>query len=176
MSHLYFAYGSCMDIEDLRRTTPAEVVTRGVLNDYRLAFTRYSRGRKGGVADIVHSVGDYVEGVVFRVQDLAALDAREGCPKAYRRRRACIVAGVVHPQLMNVWTYEVVNKSREEIAPSETYQNLIMSGADKYLSKEYRKELKRNLKRFEKNERYSDYAELEMDWLTLGLEERFGKW
>ncbi|MBB6284952.1 gamma-glutamylcyclotransferase family protein [Geobacillus subterraneus] len=65
---MYFVYGSCMSERDFRRTAPHfEVIGRVVLDDYRLAFTRYLSGRQGGVADIVPSPGDRVEGVLYKI-------------------------------------------------------------------------------------------------------------
>ena len=146
-NHLYFAYGSCMNLKDIRRTTPAEFVSAATLFDYRLAFTRYSSGRKGGVADVVKASGDYVEGVLFKIHDLKALDIREGAPYCYKRRKVKVL---VHDSetFVNVWTYEVVNKEPYEIEPSAYYKKLIEEGAKQFLSKEYRADLKANLSKF----------------------------
>lgn len=143
----YFAYGSCMSLKDIKRTTPAEFVSAATLFDYRLAFTRYSQGRRGGVADVVKSSGDYVEGVLFKVFDLPALDRREGHPFAYKRKKVKVL---VHNKLklINVWTYEVVRKESYEIKPSKAYLDLIRQGASQFLSPEYAKDLEANFKRY----------------------------
>jgi cation transport regulator ChaC len=147
--HYYFAYGSCMSLKDIRRTTPAEFVAAATLFDHKLAFTRYSHGRQGGVADVVQSVGDYVEGVLFKVYDLKALDRREGHPTAYRRRKVKVMVKTSKGlKFVSVWTYEVVRKEAYEIQPSESYQRLIREGARSFLSLDYQIELEANLKRF----------------------------
>jgi cation transport regulator ChaC len=169
--HYYFAYGSCMSPKDIQRTTPAEFVSAATLYDYKLAFTRYSAGRRGGVADIVPSVGDYVEGVLLKISDLKALDRREGHPFAYKRKKVRVL---VHSrmQIVSVWTYEVTTKEEYEIQPSEAYKRLIREGAKAYLSKEYRKALEANLKRF----RAPHELPIQDDWeeFKKGLSERMG--
>lgn len=143
----YFAYGSCMSLKDIKRTTPAEFVSAATLYDYKLAFTRYSAGRKGGVADVVQSDGDYLEGVVFKIKNLKALDRREGHPYAYKRRKIKVL---IHERMkfISVWTYEVVRKEEFEIKPSNMYSNLIREGARAFLSDHYNAELERNLRSF----------------------------
>ena len=60
---LCFAYGSNLDLRRFRRRCPgATGVGRGRLPEFQLAFTRYSRAEKGGVADIVPQPGAEVWG------------------------------------------------------------------------------------------------------------------
>jgi cation transport regulator ChaC len=170
-NHLYFAYGSCMNLRDIRRTTPAEFVSAATLFDYKLAFTRYSKGRKGGVADVVKASGDYVEGVLFRIKDLKALDAREGAPYCYKRGKVKVL---VHETMkfVNVWTYEVVNKEGYEIEPSEHYKRLIKEGAQQFLSKEYVIDLEDNLSRFRAPYDLSEEFANDYDYRLNSLRER----
>jgi cation transport regulator ChaC len=141
----YFAYGSCMNQEDLARSgVQATYVETAVLRNYRLAFSRYSTYRGGGVADIVREPGEFVEGVLYEVADFHALDRREGAPFVYRRRKVRVYPKSLGGRWRWAWTYEVVEKSPVEIAPSREYALLIWEGA-KVLSKEYRKKLKENL-------------------------------
>jgi cation transport regulator ChaC len=130
----YFAYGSCMNTNDLSRTLPFfEVVGPATLFGYTLAFTKYSVSRQGGVADIVLAPSSSVEGVVFTVDNFEKLDIRE---LVYRRIP-------VNVQLNNsgswlsAMTYEVVDKSPAEIAPSSYYASLILD-ASYSLSSSYR--------------------------------------
>jgi cation transport regulator ChaC len=147
--HYYFAYGSCMSLKDIQRTTPADFVAAATLFDHKLAFTRYSRGRQGGVADVVESAGDFVEGVLFKIYDLKALDRREGHPFAYKRKKVKVMVQTPRGmKFMNVYTYSVVNKEPYEIKPSEAYKRLIEEGARQFLSPDYQIELQANLKRF----------------------------
>lgn len=142
---LYFAYGSCMNQKDIARTVKAEFVSAGRLNNYKLAFTRYADMRGGGSADVVKSEGSYVEGVILRVPDFKRLDAREGHPYIYKRRKVRI-----HPvgatSYVYGYTYEVVEKASCEFKPSEHYAGLITAGASQFLSEEYQVALAENLK------------------------------
>src|SRR5690606_41296881 len=77
-----------MSPEDLARDVSGfEVVGPALVRGFRLGFTRYSRARRGGVADLVPDMAGVVEGVLYRVpvEQLAALDEREGAPDNYRR-------------------------------------------------------------------------------------------
>lgn len=146
-AQLYFAYGSCMDFADIFRTDPAAVfVGTAVLKNHKLAFSRYSLSRRGGVADIVREPGEYVEGVLYEVPDFALLDRREGAPFFYRRMRVRVYPAWLGGRWKWAWTYEIVDKSPVEIAPSREYALLIWEGA-KVLSLEYRKRLRENLLR-----------------------------
>src|SRR3990172_10463463 len=84
---LYFAYGSNLDLVRFRRRCPgAVVIGRARLPDYQLAFTRYSRSERGGVADIVPQPGAVVWGALYEIDEacLGTLDEYEGAPPAYR--------------------------------------------------------------------------------------------
>ncbi|MER9414048.1 gamma-glutamylcyclotransferase family protein [Mesorhizobium sp. M0589] len=78
---LYFAYGSNMDILQMRERCPdAEIVGSGRLPDYALCFPRMSVKRKCGVSSVEPFAGGEVWGVVYRLTatDLALLDRNEG--------------------------------------------------------------------------------------------------
>jgi cation transport regulator ChaC len=137
----YFAYGSCMSLKDIRRTVPtAELVGIGRVYSKRLAFTRYSANRKGGVADIVDSKNpnDFVEGFIFNVPNFRSLDAREGHPTVYKRKPIMVEMG--GNDYVSCDTYEVVRKHLPEYKPSKHYVALIMDGAES-LSDEYQEVL-----------------------------------
>lgn len=174
----YFAYGSCMSTRDLSRTTKAEFISAGTLFDYKLAFTRYSVGRKGGVADVVESAGDFVEGVIFKVKDLKALDRREGHPFAYKRV-PIKVYDHDHRKFRKVWTYVVTNKEPYEIRPSRKYADLIREGARQFLSLSYREDLEANLKQFRAPydiEQDIPFLDVDTEWefFKNSLKERMG--
>src|SRR3990172_6059184 len=91
---LYFAYGANLDLRRFRRRCPgAAVVGRARLPDYQLAFTRYSRAEKGGVADIVPQPGADVWGALYEIDAscFAALDDYEGAPRSYRRATVRVI-------------------------------------------------------------------------------------
>jgi len=78
---LYFAYGSNLDFAQMKGRCPsARSVGVAKLPGRRLAFTRWSGGRKGAVADAVADPAGEVWGVVFEItaEDLEMLDRCEG--------------------------------------------------------------------------------------------------
>ena len=143
MNSLYFAFGSCMHQQDLARTVQAETVGPARLAGYRLAFTKYGMSRQGGVADLVEAREDYTEGMVFRVPDFAALDAREGAPVMYVRVPVQVKLTETG-EILEVHTYMIREKEDEEIKPSDYYAGLITEGAGQ-LSEEYQAKLRRVL-------------------------------
>lgn len=144
----YFAYGSCMSHADFNRTVPDfEVMGMAELPDYQLAFTRYAKSRKGGVADIVPLKGHLMEGVLYRFprRFLKALDKREGVPTGVYER---ILVNVRYDGMkVPVWTYAVVEKAKQEIPPSQVYRDIILAGAEEALSEAYRERLREKMDR-----------------------------
>lgn len=93
---LYFAYGSNMDPERMRRR--GVVYTSRLparLPGYRLAFNKVASSQPPGVgyANVVPDPTGQVEGALYTVQrqSLPALDACEGYPRHYRRASAPVV-------------------------------------------------------------------------------------
>lgn len=84
----YFAYGSNLDQEQMRKRCPdSKLIGKSGLHGYRLDFTRFSKGWGGGVADIVPDDKLCVLGLLFMVssEDLEILDKYEGHPFIYIR-------------------------------------------------------------------------------------------
>ena len=89
-SSLYFAYGSNLNFHDWSNwchengaghlADELRCVGAATLPDRRLAFTRRSVRRDGGVLDVVPARGHVVEGVLFEANDVTweLLDAKEG--------------------------------------------------------------------------------------------------
>ena len=125
----YFAYGSNMDVDQMKQRCPTvEVLGKGVLRDYRLGFTVYSAGWGAGSADIVHERGNEVWGIAYLIDidDLDGLDAYEGCPEHYRRVQLPVeVHGTEYP---NVCVYEVVNKV-PFVPPNKKYVDVMKTSA-----------------------------------------------
>jgi len=119
-----------MNPEQMRGVCPgSRFVTIGKLPDYRLDFTRFSKVRGGGVADIVHDSDSEVWGVVYAVPetDLDALDEKEGVAGgAYERKHVEILTPSSEP--LPVTTYSVVDKGGP-FAPKPEYSDLIVGGA-----------------------------------------------
>ncbi len=141
----YFAYGSCMSPQDFARTVPDfNIVGRAVLPGYRLAFTHYSEGRMGGVADVVEAPDEEVEGVLYQFPSayLERLDDREGVSEGFYRRMEVTVQ--MDGSEQTAWTYTVVDKAPEEIAPSGLYRDIILDGAQ-LLSASYNERITRHM-------------------------------
>jgi hypothetical protein len=78
---LYFAYGSNLDPDQMRRLCPAhQVVGLAALHDHRLFFPLYSQDWSGGVASPESHHGDTLWGVLFELTDadFRSLDEFEG--------------------------------------------------------------------------------------------------
>jgi gamma-glutamylcyclotransferase len=125
---LLFAYGALMDPRRMRRLCPgARPDGTARLRHHAIAFTRYSRSEKGGVADVVPALGESVWGALYVIRQscLAALDRYENAPQAYRRETLVVIdeQGAEHEA-----TVYVANRTGE-FAPSRAYRDLIVRGA-----------------------------------------------
>ncbi len=128
----YFAYGSNLNREDLaqwcntKNCTIPELRNPNIfrLENYVVGFTRKSTSRDGGVADIIHSNGDFCYGIVFDVteKELKIIDEKEGV-KYGVYRRFNITDSMI--------SYEVVKKTAF-VKPSSKYVDLIIEGARHY--------------------------------------------
>lgn len=144
MSKKYFAYGSCTNVDSFKETMRNagcedrfHICGVGILNGYRLAFTRYSSKWGGGVLDIIESPEDYVLGVVYEIPERAipAIDAREGAPNCYRRIDDIKVE--LGFEKVEVFTYMVIQKQMEEIPPTVEYFNVVYKGMEHRFPLEY---------------------------------------
>ena len=151
---LYFAYGSCMHFRDFARSGVSfDYLGTATLKHYRLAFSKYSRGRRGGVADIVATPGDYVEGILYHVEGFRELDAREGAPYVYRRVKVKVWPHNDKNRWIWVWTYEIVRKAPYEYTPSGKYASLLQEGAQ-HLSPAYQYKLQKKLNKLKREPDY----------------------
>jgi gamma-glutamylcyclotransferase (GGCT)/AIG2-like uncharacterized protein YtfP len=129
MPQLYFAYASNMEPRRFRRLCPgATVVGPARLPGRRLAFSRYSRQRRGGSADIVPDAEAEVWGVLYEVgdADLDTLDRSEDVPAAYRREAVTVEDAEGHKR--QAVTY-VANRTGDFL-PHRDYLRLIVQGAE----------------------------------------------
>eukprot|EP00294_Goniomonas_avonlea_P014681 CAMPEP_0114556814 /NCGR_PEP_ID=MMETSP0114-20121206/9487_1 /TAXON_ID=31324 /ORGANISM="Goniomonas sp, Strain m" /LENGTH=161 /DNA_ID=CAMNT_0001742039 /DNA_START=78 /DNA_END=563 /DNA_ORIENTATION=+ len=100
------------------------------LDDYKLAFTRYSSTWKGGCADLVPSPGSHAWGTVWRIgnQDAPALDKQEGVDVgAYQRFTVNVIDA--EQKKYECRSYHVVTREQEHIAPHPSYLGTILKGA-----------------------------------------------
>ena len=126
---LYFAYGSNMGASAFRSRCPrATQVGIARVDDHRLGFTRFSKKRGGGVADLVEAPGSIVWGATFDLthDGFDLLDEAEGV------RFGSYVRSIWQltredGSLVSAWTYVVVDK-KPEILPSRGYWKLLVDG------------------------------------------------
>jgi cation transport regulator ChaC len=129
MPQLYFAYASNMEPRRFRRLCPGgTVVGPARLPGRRLAFSRYSRQRRGGSTDIVADAKAEVWGVLYEVgdADLETLDRSEDVPTAYRRET--VVVEDAEGRERQAVTY-VANRTGDFL-PHPDYLKLIVQGAE----------------------------------------------
>lgn len=133
---LYFAYGSNLDLQRLTvwcldagfGEPSLDVIGPAWLPDRRLAFTRFSPGWHGGVADAVAAPGCVLQGLLLRVRDeetWRALDAKEGVPSAYQR--LAWTALLPDGRSLPVWTY-VVAEPVAFVPPAPDYLQVLRRG------------------------------------------------
>ena len=138
----YFAYASNMEPRRFRRLCPGgTVVGPARLPGHRLAFSRYSRQRRGGSADVVPDPESQVWGVLYEVDegDLAAMDRSENVPAAYHREVVTAVDGAGEQR--QAVTY-VANRTGDFL-PHKEYLRVIVQGAEaRGLPPEYIESLK----------------------------------
>ena len=131
MKLLYFAYGSNLNRKQMRARCPNHVFyDLGVIRDYELVFTGYSKTRDGGVADIRPKQGCFVEGVLYEInlKDLEALDKAEGYPNSYNRS-ALRVEATEHEVSAIVYHKDL---SQELSDPHPDYAQIIALAYDVY--------------------------------------------
>ncbi|ACV58232.1 gamma-glutamylcyclotransferase family protein [Alicyclobacillus acidocaldarius] len=142
---IYFAYGSCMNVRDFRRTCPTArmICEDAILFGHRLAFNGHSTHRNGGVANIVPARGHTVHGVLWYVPDreVKRLDRREGAPYVYRHLLVLVRCG---GEWEEAETYFLAHPLPYEVAPSDEYARLILDGI---VNQTYRRKVKQHIER-----------------------------
>lgn len=126
---LYLAYASNMEPRRFRRLCPrGRLVGPARLPGRRLAFSRYSRRRRGGSANVVPDAEAEVWGVLYEVSlaDLDTIDRSEDVPAAYRRE--AVVVEDAEGRERQAVTY-VANRTGDFL-PHPDYLKLIVEGAE----------------------------------------------
>jgi gamma-glutamylcyclotransferase (GGCT)/AIG2-like uncharacterized protein YtfP len=124
---VYFAYGANMAPTVMDEHCPGHVaVGIAELAGHRFAFTRRSVRTGTGVADVVADPHSSVWGVLYEIEELAALDAKEGAGWAYDR---CDVTVLVDGAARSAITYKVQQPEPAEVAPSDEYVAGILGAA-----------------------------------------------
>jgi gamma-glutamylcyclotransferase (GGCT)/AIG2-like uncharacterized protein YtfP len=125
----YFAYGSNMDFQQMKDRCPDSfIVGEGELRDFQLEFNIFSAKRRCGCADIVHSLGNSVWGLIYQLtpEDLSSLDKYEGCPDNYKRIEVTVVKR--DGSEVRCQSYDVVRK-QGPFLPSREYLQKITTAA-----------------------------------------------
>lgn len=132
-----FAYGSNLDPDQMAERCPsAAFLHRALLEDFELAFTRWSTRRRCGVADVAPSPGGRVWGVVYEMSeaDGRLLDGFEGyvpgrAENWYAPVERTVAIDGDPTRLLDVPTYEVVARSSLRYAPNADYLGHLLRGA-----------------------------------------------
>jgi len=136
----YFAYGSNLDPEQMRRRCPGHaVIGMAELRDHRLTFPLTSHDWGGGVASVGVAHGSTVWGVAYDLTeaDLSALDGYEhyvgpgNQHNLYDRESASVhlvrADDGSFPRRLQVWIY--VARQANPSPPSRRYLEAVVRGA-----------------------------------------------
>ncbi|HTR56146.1 MAG TPA: gamma-glutamylcyclotransferase family protein [Kofleriaceae bacterium] len=138
-----FAYGSNMDVDDLRSWFIAnghhkariERCEPATLPGFRLVWNYYSQSRKGGAANIERFAGAVLPGVALHVNGagLAAIDRKEGHPNYYSRGDVPVRAQLIGGTSVEAWVYvAVADRCRAtEIPPTRAYLDMMIRAAER---------------------------------------------
>jgi len=141
----HFAYGSNMDLKDMKKCAEEDGVElinlkNGIkhkLKNYKIDFTRRStrkRRHKMGVSDIIYNpgVGDFCWGVIFDISesDLEILDKKEGVRK-YKNGKDC--GAYKRLTFKNgMITYVVRKREKFFVQPHNEYVEIMIKGSKDY--------------------------------------------
>lgn len=136
---LYFAYGSNMDWEQMRkRCLTARYVCNAKLQGHRLVFPRKSKNWKCGVASVDRSDDFEVWGIVYQIDELEidALDRNEGYDpnqpaqkNSYVRKEMRVLRDGDERQPLTVWSYVANEPKSPAPPPSAKYVQAIVQGS-----------------------------------------------
>lgn len=136
----YFAYGSNLDFSHFKHRCPsANFIDKAILEGYKLTFPQYDVEWMGGVAGIIPSKIDKVEGVVYEISDLDLknLDRYEDVSRGDYIRQYITVKNSLNAPI-DAWVYTPRGTGQSFYKPAESYKGLIVHGAILHkLSQEY---------------------------------------
>ncbi|MGM0845290.1 MAG: gamma-glutamylcyclotransferase [Bacillota bacterium] len=145
-SLLYFAYGSCMDLERFKLAGVdhhfKKPLGKGTLKGYSMKYTFIVED--GGRGDIIED-GGTTEGIIYSLpfQAVDYLYEREGVVPG-RYRAALVNVEVNNVLIPNVLTF-IVNHKGEETRPPAHYAREILRGSKPFVSEEYHQKLVKQL-------------------------------
>lgn len=125
--HMYFAYGSNMNLDQMNFRCPnAEVIGAVRLEDYKLAFCGATLH---GVATILPAEGEHVDGVLWAITEKCeqSLDSYEGYPNLYGKQMITVEQkdGTKVETMVYVMNEPYKN---HQAKPSPTYLRGILEG------------------------------------------------
>ena len=126
MKDLYFAYGSNLNIKQMKERCPDSVeVSSAVLSGWKLVERKY--------ADIEESAGECVNGALYEISknDLASLDRYEGYPDSYTRKELMVADnfGVFRKAHVYMMTEDCA-EGRSGECYTEKYRKICSDGAE----------------------------------------------
>ena len=142
---LYFAYGSNLDLDDLRlwcknenQPFPLKIgydVARARALGVELSFSYRSSSRNGGVLDLKEREGQVVDGMLFEVVEHGweVLDRKEGAPHCYERVPVNVCCD--NDEMATVSTYTVVPSRRDPdgyVRPTKDYMEIVRRGRQSF--------------------------------------------
>jgi gamma-glutamylcyclotransferase (GGCT)/AIG2-like uncharacterized protein YtfP len=122
--YYYFAYGSNMDITQMRYRCPKSVpIGAAVLRNYALVERQF--------ADIDYSPGNAVHGLLWRVSSdcLKCLDRYEGYPHAYTRKLVNVSCKKAKVRAVVYEMTPEVKQSRNGVNYASSYRELCAKAA-----------------------------------------------
>jgi gamma-glutamylcyclotransferase (GGCT)/AIG2-like uncharacterized protein YtfP len=126
----YFAYGSNLHPERLRRRIPgSELIAAGRLRNHRLAFHKRSWVDDSGKCDVVPAAGETVCGALFRLPESGREDLAEfeGVGKGYEEVEHQIVTG---SEATPAFLYRAQPEAVDgDLRPFDWYKALVLVGA-----------------------------------------------
>ena len=134
------AFGSNTNLDDLERYAlsngyQADCVQFSKLvkvPDHKLAFTKYSYGRGGGVLDLLHSIGNITSAALLYTNELGLemLRKKEGVPSHYVEQEITVIDD--EGREIQALTYTVKpNRRKAFVPPSERYLKICEEGFEK---------------------------------------------
>ena len=126
---LYFAYGSNMNIKQMKDRCPGSHFLKAVfLNNAGFRYDGRSKTwNNKAVANINSIDGENVWGGLFEINsnDLAVLDLREGFPKHYGKK--IVRVSDIEGNVCEAWVYFRIGEEKGE--PSSEYREIVLKGA-----------------------------------------------
>lgn len=134
----YFAYGSNLVNEELRRDAPdAAFEGKAFLPAYRVEFTKHALSRNGDAASIREDATRVVWGVIYRISKESKENLRKR-ESGYKMLPEIPVYMSVSGKRVKAFTFVGEEACSKKCGPSKEYQNLVLRGAKSHeLPEEY---------------------------------------